>query len=125
MPVFTSRTFRPSSPGANATLGDKLGAKYRANLAKHPFLLFGLPFMAVIVGASFLLTPATALRYERHDRKVQQVSQQEAMGLGIKVPGGAGGGGAMNPRRREVGSEKEEYYVCAILHIGKRASLDC
>ena len=24
----------------------------------------------------------------------------------------------MNPRRREVGSEKEEYYVCAILDLG-------
>lgn len=66
--------------------------------------------MAVMVGASFILTPATALRYERHDRKVQQVSQQEAMSLGIKGQGGDEDG-AMNPRRRMLGSEKEEYYV--------------
>lgn len=76
-----------------------------------------------MVGGSFLLTPATALRYERHDRKVRQVSQEEAMTLGIrgdaggmrKGENGAGGEGAKewsrNPRRRMVGSEKEEYYV--------------
>ncbi|KAL1955381.1 hypothetical protein VTO42DRAFT_8601 [Malbranchea cinnamomea] len=108
MPVFPAKRFRPTITSAS-TLGERIGAKYRASLSKHPFLLFGLPFMAVMVGASFFLTPATALRYERHDRKVQQLSQQEAMSLGIKGLGGEGGG-TMVPRRRIVGSEKEEYY---------------
>jgi len=36
----------------------------------------------VIVAGSFFLTPATALRYEKHDRKVKRLSQDEAMGLG-------------------------------------------
>ncbi|OAX78230.1 cytochrome c oxidase assembly protein COX16, mitochondrial [Emergomyces africanus] len=110
MPAFQTKRFRPStSPGS--TLGERLGAKYRANLAKHPFLLFGLPFIGVMLAGSFVLTPATALRYERYDRKVQQVSQEEAMGLGLKGPDGdADAQIKRNPRRRVVGSEKEEYY---------------
>ena len=31
---------------------------------------------------SFILTPATALRYERHDRKVQQMTKEEELGIG-------------------------------------------
>lgn len=56
--------------------------KYRAALAKRPFLLFGLPFLAVMVGGSFVLTPATAIRYERHDRKVKMVSREDELGIG-------------------------------------------
>ena len=34
-----------------------------------------------MVGGSFVLTPATAIRYEKHDRRVQQISREEALGL--------------------------------------------
>ncbi|KAJ4994161.1 cytochrome c oxidase assembly protein cox-16 [Stagonosporopsis vannaccii] len=85
---FSSKSFR-------ATLPNSLAAKYRKALQKHPFALFGLPFLATIVAGSFLLTPATALRYERYDRKNQQISQEEAMGLG--------------QNRRKV-NMKDEYY---------------
>jgi len=67
-----------------------------------------------MVAASFLLTPATALRYEAHDRKHKQVSTQDAMQLGLK--GGADGEGGLtyNPRRRVVAkgglSQRDEYY---------------
>ncbi|KAH7088578.1 cytochrome c oxidase assembly protein COX16, mitochondrial [Paraphoma chrysanthemicola] len=71
---FSSRSFA-------ATLPNSLAARYRKQLQKHPFLLFGLPFMSTIVAGSFMLTPATALRYERYDRKNQQITQEEAMGL--------------------------------------------
>ncbi|OJD13399.1 cytochrome c oxidase assembly protein COX16, mitochondrial [Emergomyces pasteurianus Ep9510] len=109
-PAFQAKRFRPST-SSGSTLGERLGAKYRANLAKHPFLLFGLPFISVMLAGSFVLTPATALRYERYDRKVQQVSQDEAMGLGLKGPDGdADVQIKRNPRRRVIGSEKEEYY---------------
>jgi len=64
-----------------------------------------------MVAASFALTPATALRYERYDRKVQQLSQEEAMELGLKGPDGEVEGIKRNPRRRVVGSEREEHYV--------------
>jgi cytochrome c oxidase assembly protein subunit 16 len=46
-----------------------------------------------------LLTPATALRYERYDRKNQQITQEEAMGL--------------RQERRKV-NMKDEYYVSAM-----------
>jgi cytochrome c oxidase assembly protein subunit 16 len=93
MAVFQSKKFR-SSASSNT-----IAAKYRALLAKHPFALFGLPFIATMVAGSFFLTPATAIRYEKHDRKVQRVSKEEELGLGS--------------RARKV-DMKEEYYVCRL-----------
>ncbi|KAF2236725.1 hypothetical protein EV356DRAFT_530633 [Viridothelium virens] len=92
MPTFQRRSF-PTSTSTNA-----LPTKYRSALNKHPFLLFGLPFISVMVLGSFFLTPATALRYEKHDRKVRQMSRDEALGIGK-----AG-------RRVDM---KEEYYKLA------------
>lgn len=65
-------------------------------MSRHPFLTFGLPFIAIIVAGSFVLTPATAIRYEKHDRKVRQLTKEEEL----------------NVRRaaRKV-DMKEEYYV--------------
>lgn len=63
----------------------------------------------IIVAGSFALTPAAALRYERYDRKVKQLSQEEAIDLGLK--GDGEDGIKRNPRRRIVGDEREEYYV--------------
>ncbi|KAF2019577.1 cytochrome c oxidase assembly protein COX16, mitochondrial [Aaosphaeria arxii CBS 175.79] len=71
---FTSKSFA-------STLPNSIASRYRRSLQKHPFLLFGLPFLATIVAGSFMLTPATALRYERHDNKIKQISQEEKMGL--------------------------------------------
>lgn len=87
--TFSNKSFR-------ATLPNTIAARYRSALQKHPFLLFGLPFILTIVGGSFALTPATALRYERYDRKNQQMTQEERMGLGQD--------------RRKV-DMKDEYYV--------------
>lgn len=66
----------------SAADANTFAARYRRHMAKHPFLLFGLPFMAVIIGGSFVLTPATAIRYERHDRKVKMVSREDELGIG-------------------------------------------
>lgn len=96
MAPFASRSFA-------ATLPNSFAAKYRKALTKHPFLLFGLPFVTTIVAGSFLLTPATALRYERYDRKNQQITHEQAMGLGQD--------------RRKV-NMKDEYYVSGfVLYI--------
>ena len=113
MPRFQSNPFRGSSSSSSASLGDRIGATYRRHLANHPFLLFGLPFISVIVACSFILTPATALRYERHDRKNRAVTHGEAMELGLK---GLGDDEVnYNPRRRKVTkggtTERDEYYV--------------
>ena len=91
MAIFQAKRYRPSS--YNSTLP----AKYRLALAKHPFALFGLPFMATMVLGSFFLTPATAIRYEKHDRKVKQLTKEEELGIG------------KDRRRIDL---KEEYYVC-------------
>lgn len=108
MAVFQSKTFRRSTT-ASSSLGERIGAAYRARLPRHPFVLFGLPFIMIIVAGSFALTPAAALRYERYDRKVKQLSQEEAIDLGLK--GDGEDGIKRNPRRRIVGDEREEYYV--------------
>ncbi|KAI4155683.1 MAG: hypothetical protein LQ341_000150 [Variospora aurantia] len=102
MPTFSSRKFRPSSPSIPLSLQDRLGAAYRSRMHRHPFLLFGLPFILTMVAGSFFLTPATALRYERHDRKVKQLSKTEELGLKSK-DGKAGRGWDIN----------EEYYRLA------------
>ena len=76
MPTFQSKKFRPAS------YQNTLAAAYRRQLDKHPFLLFGLPFITLMVAGSFFLTPATAIRYERHDRKMRRLSKEEEMGIG-------------------------------------------
>jgi cytochrome c oxidase assembly protein subunit 16 len=76
MGVFPKKKY-VSSAEANT-----IAARYRAALAKRPFLLFGLPFISVIAAGSFVLTPATAVRYEKHDRKVRQMTREEELGVG-------------------------------------------
>lgn len=96
-PTFQSKPFKQhlGSQSKGAIL-------YRSAVQKHPFLLFGLPFISIMVAGSFFLTPATALRYERHDNKVRRMTQQEALSLGTN--------------KRKV-DPKEEYYVCRRLVI--------
>ncbi|KAL2062317.1 hypothetical protein VTL71DRAFT_6583 [Oculimacula yallundae] len=92
MGIFQNKKFR-SSADANT-----LASRYRSALTRHPFALFGLPFIATMVAGSFFLTPATAIRYEKHDRKVRRMSKEEELGIG------KGG------RRVDM---KEEYYRLA------------
>ncbi|CRK39915.1 hypothetical protein BN1723_016684, partial [Verticillium longisporum] len=49
-----------------------------------------------MVAGSFVLTPATAIRYEKHDRKVRQLTKEEELGL------------RKSARRVDM---REEYYV--------------
>lgn len=99
MPVFPSKKFRSTAQSSS------LPTRYRAALARHPFALFGLPFIATMLLGSFFLTPATALRYERYDRKVRQLTKEEELGIGKD--------------RRKI-DLKEEYYVSTsdILEFG-------
>ncbi|KAK1656160.1 cytochrome c oxidase assembly protein cox-16 [Colletotrichum phormii] len=96
MAVFDSKKFQ-SSAATNT-----FAAKYRAQMAKRPFLLFGLPFVAVMVAGSFVLTPATAIRYEKYDRRVRQVTKDEELN--------------MRRSARKV-DMKEEYYRLAAKDI--------
>ncbi|TGO91176.1 hypothetical protein BPOR_0036g00060 [Botrytis porri] len=76
MAVFGSKKFR------GAAESNTLAARYRSALARHPFALFGLPFIVTMVAGSFFLTPATAIRYEKHDKRVRRVSKEEELGIG-------------------------------------------
>lgn len=91
-PTFQSKPFKQHLGSQS-----KGAIFYRSAVQKQPFLLFGLPFISIMVAGSFFLTPATALRYERHDKKVRQMTQHEALSLGTN--------------KRKV-DPKEEYYVC-------------
>src|SRR5277367_6258616 len=93
MAVSPSRRYRSS------TSTSTLASRYRSSLAKHPFLLFGLPFILTMVAGSFFLTPATAIRYEKHDRRVRRMTQEEALEVGSK--------------RRKVDMKEEYYRPCA------------
>lgn len=73
MPTFQRKKFRSASEV------DNLGMRYRALINRRPFLSFGLPFILVIVAGSFILTRATAIRYERHDRRVKRMSKDEEL----------------------------------------------
>ena len=90
MPVFPSNKFQ-----SKADLNTP-GARYRTAIAKRPFLFFGLPFLTIIVAGSFVLTPATAIRYEKHDRKIKQLSRDEELDV------------RKNPRKVDW---REEYQV--------------
>lgn len=88
--TFQAKAFKSSSDN------NSFAAWYRRVLAKHPFLLFGLPFITTMVAGSFFLTPATAVRFEKHDRKVRRMTREEALGIG------------KTGRKVDM---KEEYYV--------------
>ena len=55
-----------------------------------------------MVAGSFFLTPAQAIRYEKHDRKVKQLSKEEELGLTEEKRGKA--------RKVDI---NEEYYRLA------------
>ncbi|KAI0269013.1 cytochrome c oxidase assembly protein COX16-domain-containing protein, partial [Russula aff. rugulosa BPL654] len=66
MPTFPSRPLS-SSP-------------LHRRLKKHP-ALFGVPFLLVMVGASFGLQAFTQTRYDLHSQKVTQMSREQELGL--------------------------------------------
>jgi cytochrome c oxidase assembly protein subunit 16 len=96
--TFQSNKFAPSGTSAH----------YRALVKKHPFMLFGLPFISIMVAGSFFLTPATAIRYERYDKKVKRASKEDVLSMGTN--------------KRKV-DPKEEYYVGYILCLGEYCAL--
>lgn len=112
MPAFGSKPFKGTT-NANKGWEERASEFYRRQVAKRPFLMFGLPFISIMLASSFILTPATALRYERHDQRHRELTKSEAMELGLK---GAKGEGDLsyNPRRRVVQkgvtTERDEYY---------------
>ncbi|RDB23061.1 Cytochrome c oxidase assembly protein COX16, mitochondrial [Hypsizygus marmoreus] len=64
--AFSSRPLRTTSL-------NRLVARYPA--------LFGVPFVLLIVGASYGLTTFTQTRYDLHDQKVKQVTKEQELNL--------------------------------------------
>ncbi|RSH87640.1 Cytochrome oxidase assembly [Apiotrichum porosum] len=48
---------------------------------KHPFVLFGLPFLSIVVVSSFALKSFTQNRYDLDNQKVQAVNKEESLGM--------------------------------------------
>ncbi|TKY87683.1 hypothetical protein EX895_003264 [Sporisorium graminicola] len=70
MPTFESKPLRKRN-----TLLTRLAPQVR----RRPLLLFGLPFLATIVGASFGLANLTQTRYDYNATKVQTISKEEEL----------------------------------------------
>ncbi|THU93306.1 hypothetical protein K435DRAFT_194351 [Dendrothele bispora CBS 962.96] len=49
-------------------------------ISKYP-ALFGIPFILIMVAASYGLTPLAQTRYDMHDQKVKQVSKEQELRL--------------------------------------------
>lgn len=54
--------------------------KLQLAIRKYP-AAFGIPFVLIVVGASFLLTPFTQTRYDLHDERVKQMTKEQQLGL--------------------------------------------
>lgn len=62
---------------------------------RRPFLVFGLPFITILVVGSFALSSVTQTRYDLRNSKVQALSKEEEL--------------KMNKNRKKV-DIREEYY---------------
>ncbi|AET41562.1 Cox16p Ecym_8280 [Eremothecium cymbalariae DBVPG len=72
-----------------------LPGRYQILLKKNPFLYYGLPFCLLMGLGSYWLSSFTAVKYERSDRRIQEMKDEEL----IKLKG--------NRRKVDI---KEEYY---------------
>ncbi|ODV92013.1 hypothetical protein CANCADRAFT_23832 [Tortispora caseinolytica NRRL Y-17796] len=77
--------------------------RYMNAVRKHSFLFLGLPFFVLLFAGSVVLSQFTAVRYEQYDRKVTQVSEEEAL--------------SVKGNRRKV-NPRDEYYK--LLQLGEQ-----
>jgi len=71
--------------------------KLNRTVAKYPGL-FGIPFVLLMVAASYGLSSFTQIRYDLQDKKQKQVSKEQELGLN-------------NMERRRKFDIREEYFV--------------
>ncbi|BFZ57368.1 Cytochrome oxidase assembly [Savitreella phatthalungensis] len=75
MPTFEAKTYR--RPGEPLPASQRLYKR----VAARPVLLFGVPFIGIILAGAFVLSNTQTVRYERRDAKVKLLSSEEALGL--------------------------------------------
>ena len=97
MPTFSSKPLQPSAAQRN----------FFAKLRKYPFLLFGLPFISIVVVSSFALEGFTRTKYDLHDTKVTAMSAEEEM--------------KMRKDRKKIDIREEYYVSCLAIPVFKRA----
>ncbi|TIA92528.1 hypothetical protein E3P99_00592 [Wallemia hederae] len=69
MPTFQSKPYRQS----------KATSAINHTLRRHPFATFGLPFLTIMVIASFGLSTFTQTKYDRADGKVRELDKKEQL----------------------------------------------
>lgn len=89
MPTFDKKTY--VRPGHKPPRSVQLNRK----IARNPVLLFGVPFIGVVLAGAYVLSNTQNVRFERRDSKVKLVSEEDALGL--------------EHGRRKVNA-REEYY---------------
>ena len=92
MPTFSSR---PVAPSAGATRVKQI----LRSLRQRPFLLFGAPFLSLMVVSSFALQNLTKTRYDYQSSKTSTMTMEEGLG--------------MNKDRKRV-DIREEYFVSQV-----------
>jgi cytochrome c oxidase assembly protein subunit 16 len=92
MPTFSSR---PHAPSESA----KTFQQILRTLRKRPFLLFGAPFLSLMVVSSFALQNLTKTRYDYQSSKTSTMTMEEGLG--------------MNKDRKRV-DIREEYFVSRV-----------
>ncbi|WFC99964.1 thiol oxidase [Malassezia yamatoensis] len=58
-----------------------VSAAYKAQVARRPTLLYGVPFVGIIVFGSFGLAQFTQIRYIQHDQRTRAMTQEEQLRL--------------------------------------------
>jgi cytochrome c oxidase assembly protein subunit 16 len=102
MPTFSSR---PHAPSESA----KTFQQILRTLRKRPFLLFGAPFLSLMVVSSFALQNLTKTRYDYQSSKTSTMTMEEGLG--------------MNKDRKRV-DIREEYFVSRRLGWSSRRGVD-
>ncbi|AAS50198.1 AAL168Cp [Eremothecium gossypii ATCC 10895] len=74
-----SRTFR--SKRQMAAFEKSLQGRYLKLLRRNPFLFYGVPFCTLMAVGSYCLSDFTAVKYEREDKKVRSVQEDELVKL--------------------------------------------
>ena len=89
MPTFDSKVY--VRPGHQPPRSVRINRK----ISRNPVLLFGVPFISIVLAGAYVLSNTQNVRYERRDSKVKLVSEEDALGL--------------EHGRRKVNA-REEYY---------------
>lgn len=84
----------------------KISQKWQRTIKQRPFLFFGLPFVSLIVGGSFLLTELTKTRYEIRDNRTRKVVKEYCAFLNVELD---------NQRRRT----KHQVQSSQVFHPGR------